>query len=241
MNFLTLARSALDLVYPRQCRVCHTGEGCDRFPFLCDDCFDGAPRLEPPCCEICSLPVPGRVDVPFDCPNCREGHMHFERAFAVMRFRGAVRHAIHELKYNRHVYWARPLLAWLTTGVDRKLARGEIDCITCVPLYPVRERERGFNQAWLLGEALGRHWQVPTVRGVLVRRRDTETQTHLNRTERIANMKNAFALGRDGVVKGKRILLVDDVLTTGSTTSECARILLKGGAASVLVFTLARG
>ena len=110
-----------------------------------------------------------------------------------------------------------------------------------VPLHPVRERERGFNQAWVLVEPLAAKWAVTCHRRALVRVRQTETQTHLNREERMMNLRGAFEVPRPAMVMGRRVLLVDDVLTTGSTASECARVLRRAGATSVLVFTLARG
>jgi ComF family protein len=145
------------------------------------------------------------------------------------------------LKYGHQGYWSRVLQRWLLEGVDPLLNHSDADVVLPVPLHPVRERERGFNQAWLLADALARSWRIPTHRRALIRVRQTETQTHLDREERMANLRGAFAVRRPDAVAGRRVLLMDDVLTTGSTASECARILREAGARSVLVLTLARG
>ena len=158
-----------------------------------------------------------------------------------MRFRGAVRDAIHRLKYSRQFYWGDILQYWLLQGTDSLLNLTQIDAALPVPLHPLRERERGCNQAWVLLEALAKNKKIPCYKHALVRIRSTETQTHLDRQERIENLQNAFAVRQPELITHKRILLVDDVLTTGSTTSECSRVLRRAGATSVLVFTLARG
>ncbi len=238
---MSLARSALDLVYPRQCRLCGETRGCGQFSFLCDDCFTGASRLQPPWCEICGFPFSGEVSTPFQCPNCSEMKLNFDKAVAVMRFRGVVRLAIHGLKYSQQTYWFKVLRAWLHAGADALVDRSQIDCVIPIPLYPRRERERGFNQAWLLLQSITQKWKITSHRYALARVRETETQTHLDRQERMINLRGAFEVRQAGVVYGKRVLLVDDVLTTGSTANECSRVLREAGATSIFVFTLARG
>ncbi len=237
----SLARTALDLLYPRQCQVCGDSLHCRAFPFLCDVCFGAVVRLPGPCCEVCGLPFHGDMFHKASCPNCTEMDLHFDRARALLRFHGVARQAIHGLKYLRQLHWSRVLQAWQADGVGAVVDRAEVDVVMPVPLHPVRERERGFNQAWVLVEPLAHMWRIASHRRALVRVRQTETQTHLNRAERMSNLRGAFEVRRPEVIAGRRVLLVDDVLTTGSTTSECARVLREAGATSVLVFTLARG
>lgn len=241
LAFQAMCRTTVDLLYPRQCRVCGETGRCGRFPFLCDDCFAGAKRLQPPWCEICALPFHGSLTGIARCPNCGDRKLHFDQARAAMHFRGPVRHAVHGLKYEHQLYWSQALCAWLLETPPPGWNLRGVDVIMPVPLHPVRERERGFNQAWLLARAFSKHWKIPVHRHGLVRARKTETQTHLDRDERRLNLHGAFRAPSPRIVSGKRVLLMDDVLTTGSTTSECARILREAGATSVLVFTLARG
>lgn len=235
----TMWQTAVDLVWPRQCQICGNTSECDSYPFLCKSCYGQAAHLSGPSCQICGLPFRGVVDSLASCPNCKEMQVHFDRAIAVMRFCGPVRYAIHELKYSGRIHWSRPMLKWFMQGDEREIQN--VDIIIPVPLHAVRERERGFNQARLLADGIGRARGLAVSGRALVRVRSTETQTHLNRRERLKNLLGAFRVEHPFDVEGRKILLVDDVLTTGSTASECARVLKEAGATSVLVFTLARG
>jgi ComF family protein len=129
---------------------------------------------------------------------------------------------------------------WLCTAFDDERLRGRhFDIIVPVPLHPTRLRERGFNQAGLLTELLSTRISIRCKR-VLKRIRYTTTQTALDRAERIENLHNAFRLRKNADVRGLHVLLIDDVLTTGSTLSECARVLKRAGAISVYAATAAR-
>jgi competence protein ComFC len=242
MNLLKTSISTLvDLLYPRQCQICGEVETCRRFSFLCDGCFDSAPRLNPPYCERCALPLPGAFSAPFRCPNCSEMSLHFSRAMAPLRFQGVVRRVIHAFKYSHQRYWSQVLSSWLVDEAKSWNLSAEVDVVVPVPLFATRERERGFNQAKLLTEDFVKAVRIPCEPRALVRVRETETQTHLDRAERLENLRNAFQVRNADSIEGKRVLLMDDVLTTGSTANECARVLQEAGATSVLVFTLARG
>ncbi|NUN94269.1 MAG: ComF family protein [Verrucomicrobiae bacterium] len=236
-----LWRAALDLVWPRQCQACGETRFCVRFAFLCDPCFVSATRLEPPWCERCGLPFAGLAGEGHECPNCRGAKLQFERARSAVRFRGVVRRALHGLKYEKEHFWAPAIEAWFLEGVARHLAGEQIHVVVPVPLHPARERQRGFNQAALLARALARQYRLPFEPRALERVRATKTQTHLDRAERQENLRCAFRVRRPAVVANRRVLLVDDVLTTGSTLSECAAVLRAAGATPALVLTLARG
>jgi competence protein ComFC len=238
---LELFRGAIDLVYPRQCLECGSLENCRNYSFLCDRCFKETAQIEPPFCELCAMPFHGEVLSSAECPNCREMKIWFDKAFAVMRFRGVVRNAIHSFKYSQQMYWGRVLQRWMSQGVERYPELHDVDLLLPVPLHSVRQRERGFNQASVLVNALERILQKSSCTKTLKRIRSTETQTHLDREERMQNLNGAFKVQNPKAVSGKRVLLIDDVLTTGSTVSECAKVLKHAGATSVLVFALARG
>lgn len=236
-----ILRSALDLVYPRQCQACGETRFCDRFAFLCDRCFASAPPLEPPWCDRCGLPFAGLAGNAVECPNCRGADLNFERARSAVRFRGVVRRAIHGLKYHGELFWIPALEAWFLAGAARHLEGEGVEVVVPVPLHAVRERERGLNQAALLARALARARGFPFEPRALERTRPTETQTHLDREERQRNLRGAFCVRRPRAIAGRRVLLVDDVLTTGSTLGECAATLRRAGAEPSLALTLARG
>lgn len=154
---------------------------------------------------------------------------------------GIVRDLIHRFKYGGEV-WVGALLAdFLTQGLrDPRLKGRSFDAVVPVPLHPLRRREREFNQAEVLSRELARKNNLAFCEA-LERLRYTVTQTHFDRRRRMQNLRDAFGLRRNAPVQGKDLLLVDDVLTTGSTLDECARVLLTAGARSVRALTVARG
>jgi len=159
---------------------------------------------------------------------------------AAYRGRGIVRQIIHDFKYGRQVHLRHLVARWLYAAFDdERLRERKFDIIVPVPLHPTRRRERGFNQAGLLSELLSARISIQC-KGVLKRIRYTTTQTALDRAERIENLHNAFRLRKNADVRGLHVLLIDDVLTTGSTLSECARVLKRAGAISVYAAAAAR-
>ena len=145
-----------------------------------------------------------------------------------------------DFKYNRQIYLRHLVGSWLFAALDDERLRGRaFDAIVPVPLHPARERERGFNQSALLAQLLSAHMSV-RAKAVLERIRYTTTQTAFDRAERMQNLHGAFRLRKNADVRDLRVLLIDDVLTTGSTLSECARILKTAGACSVHAATAAR-
>ncbi|HEX4640287.1 MAG TPA: ComF family protein [Chthoniobacterales bacterium] len=159
---------------------------------------------------------------------------------AAYRSRGIVRKVLHQFKYGKQRHLRHPIACWLRESLgDPRLRGRHFDIIVPVPLHPARERERGFNQAALIAELLATSSAIPA-RPVLERIRYTTTQTAYDRAERMENLRGAFRLRKNRDVRGLRVLLIDDVLTTGSTLSECARVLRDAGAASVLAATAAR-
>jgi ComF family protein len=152
----------------------------------------------------------------------------------------SLRRAIHALKFDAMVSLAPPLGHQLVRAFRAHWPDGDIDLIAPVPLHRRRLRQRGFNQAFLLIAGWPVSGAVPIVRDLLVRLRATRPQTGLDRRQRRVNIKNAVAVRRPGQSTGRRVLLVDDVLTTGATADACARMLLRDGASRVDVLTLAR-
>ncbi len=228
----------LSLFYPATCVVC--SENIERSQYLCDTCRSRAPRIVAPFCAKCSEPFPGAITQTFNCANCENRTLHFDCAVAAYRSRGIVRRLVHQFKYSGQRYLRFPIAEWLgETMRDPRLDGRRFDVIVPVPLHPARERERGFNQATLLAERLGDSTGV-SLYPALERIRYTTTQTVHDRAERIENLRGAFRLRKNRDVRDLRVLLIDDVLTTGSTLSECARVLKAAGAVSVHAATAAR-
>ena len=192
------------------------------------------PPLEAPICPRCGrLEKSGRL-----CPTCRTAPLDVAPIRAVFLFEGAIRDVIHALKYRG----ARHVLTPLTQRIAEvwKYHRMESDLLVPVPLYAGREARRGYNQSTLFARALAGSIGVPVAEGLLVRVRNTQSQTRLNREERQRNVKDAFAYTLYTRLDGERVTLIDDVATTGATLQACAVVLLSNGVRSVNAFTLAR-
>jgi ComF family protein len=233
-----LLQSAVSLLYPPLCTIC--GGSIRAGKYLCDQCEIKAVRIFAPFCEKCSEPFEGAITSAFTCANCAHRKIYFDAAVAAYRGRGIVREVIHEFKYGRQIHLRHLIARWLSAALeDERLCGGRFDVIIPVPLHPTRQRERGFNQAAVLAELLGAQTSLP-VKPLLERTRYTTTQTALDRSERMENLHNAFRLRKNADVRGLRVLLIDDVLTTGSTLNECARVLKRAGAFSVHAAMAAR-
>src|SRR3954454_7889066 len=233
-----LFQAAVSLLYPAACAIC--GKNIRAGEYLCDGCEAKLSHIVAPFCETCSEPFEGSIHSAFTCANCAHRTIYFDSAVAAYRGRGIVREVIHQFKYARQIHLRDLVARWLRAALDDERLRDcNFDYVVPVPLHPARERERGFNQASLLSELLSAQTSIPS-KCVLDRVRYTTTQTALDRRQRIENLHNAFRLRKNVDVRGLHVLLIDDVLTTGSTLSECARVLKRAGAKSVHAVTAAR-
>lgn len=220
-------RALLDLLYPPRC------PGCGRLGALfCPACQARIEPLPTAVCHRCG----GPVRAPGLCETCRDTPSHLDAIFSAAVFAHPLRDAIHELKYNNGQALAAPLgqhmvTAWRTRGLSA-------DLIVPVPLHPSRQAERGYNQSALLARVLADAVGVPLDERLLRRERMTAHQVGLGRAERAQNVAGAFSCRGDAA--GVRVMLVDDVATTGATLEACAVALREAGAAGVAAFTLAR-
>ena len=238
-TFRTFLSTGLDLLYPRTCNAC--GEALLKEErALCWECRAGVTAIQFPFCSCCGRPVEGAVDTAYTCFACSEERPHYVSARSAVRLEGCAQSMVHDFKYRDALWLERELVQWMVAAADVHYADHSFDVIVPVPLHAVRLRERGYNQARLLAKGLGRRAGLRVDGSCLRRLKPTVTQTHLTGRERAHNVRGAFRAVSRRVAK-KRILLVDDVMTTGATLNECARALKEGGAASVYVLTLARG
>ena len=222
-----IGRAALDLFYPPRCVLCGAGG-----PFICTKCRDGLPRADGLRCDACWLP---KVDY---CFTCAERPLAFDRLRSVCRYEGQARSLVHKLKFGYQSCLAEPLAAEMQPLLAA--ADPDADLLVPVPMPGRRERERGFNQSHLLAKHIATRAGLPVVQA-LSRSRDSGTQVSSSTAEeRWRRVRGAFAIKQLDAIANRRIVLIDDVATTGATLDACARVLLDAGASSVSALTFAR-
>lgn len=235
-----LSEAALHFLYPAVCCICSAARARSEDGFICKACRSKVRPVVTPFCGRCGLPFSGTIDARFECSNCAEMKLRFDFARGAVKANDLIRDVIHRFKYQRHL-WLEPFLGGLLVeAATDELSGGAWDALVPVPLHAVKLREREFNQAELIARFLGRAINLPVADRILVRNEPTPTQTELSRAERLANVRRAFSLHRQADVRGRSFILIDDVLTTGATTSACAAVLKRAGAARVGVWTVAR-
>lgn len=232
----------LDAIYPRSCPIC--GGKSDRdMRYICWNCFSQLPFNSPdkPHCVRCGKIPDTEFDGDFLCEACRSSTPSYDLARTALPFHTAARDLIHTLKYKKGL-WVRNDLVDMLEGCARAhYDTDAIDLVVPVPLNQAKRRERGYNQAAELARDLAKRLKVPYSEYIMERTRYTSTQTHLTVTGRKSNVHHAFEVTDPSFVRARTVLIVDDVMTTGATLSECARILKSSGAWRVWALTIARG
>lgn len=233
--------AGLGFLYPPVCQFCKTNRATAKEGYVCRDCWTLVRFIRAPFCDRCGLPFEGDLTTIFECTNCRQMELHFTSARSAVVAKTLVLEAIHRYKYS-HSLWFEEFLADLLIREAAPALRGQgWDYLVPVPLHPLKRREREFNQAELLARRLGAATGIPVHTKLVQRTTATLTQTRLSREERATNMKDAFVVGQAVRLAGQKIVILDDVFTTGATTNACAKALRAAGAGDVCVWTVARG
>lgn len=223
----------LDLLFPRLCYKCRTKLAPEN-DVLCNECSAHLHFLE----KIC--PVCGEILSSGKCVKCGITDFHFDLARSLYNFDPLLQKLIHEFKYNEMTAISKFLAKEAAIYLDKYNPFSKIDYLVPIPLHRVKKRMRGFNQAELLTRHLAPLINCEHVPKLVVRNRFTTTQTKLNRSKRKQNVADAFMVNKRYIVKGKSILIMDDVFTTGATTNSISKMLKESGAAKVYVLTIAR-
>jgi ComF family protein len=233
-----IGRGLVDIVYPPACIACHAATAAPRM--LCAECWSRFRLIERPYCERLGTPFEIDSGAGLLSPAAVADPPTYERARAVARYDDIARLLVRRLKYGDRLDLAATLGAWMARA-GAELLR-DADLIVPVPLHRRRLTARRFNQAWLLADRVGRLSGVKADPFLLARRRHTRQQVGLTRAERLSNLSGAFHVPEEAKARimGLRVLLVDDVLTTGSTVNLAAKVLLRVGAKAVDVLVFAR-
>ncbi len=243
MSLLSAAQSIIEdisaVFFPPSCGLCDQPVR-DRDAIICGACRDCLISIPEPICEICGMPL--SADVPPVnpvCGACLSAPPPYSKARFGVVHAGNVRHALIGFKYYGQIHRRAALARILTERFDHYFSADNAEMIIPMPMHPRRLIERGFNQVVLLGESLERHTGISMCRTVLTKIRDTPPQVGLPRAQRVKNIKGSFGINGNERIRGKRVLLVDDVSTTGSTISEASKTLMHSGASRVEVIVLA--
>jgi len=227
----------LDFIYPQRCPVCQTALSSGR-ELMCQNCmfkFREKKRLLGPYCPSCKRQLPSLSD---GC-ECEESDQALEAVFSLGVYDEETEALIENFKYRRKRRLGAFLSELLSEGLLDSAKLPGADFIVAVPLHKRKLRERGFNQSKIIASQLSEKLGIPVLPDSVIRKRNTRSQTGLSREERRKNVKDAFKLTGKVDLEGRRLLLVDDVLTTGATVSECARTLKSAGAERIWGVTLA--
>jgi len=232
----------LDVLFPQECVYCE-GERQGGGPFLCGLCREDLVWVTRPFCDLCGRPAETGYDFPhqkFQCAVCRKNTPYFDRARSLGLYETVLKQLILCFKYGRQpgiVEEIEPLLQ-AYFAEEKENCRGFL--VVPVPLHAAKMKERGFDQSYLIAREVARAAGLPLDAGRLVRVRKTEPQAGMSKGDRLRNVRGAFRVTRPEEFRGRDILLVDDVFTTGATVNEAAKVLKQSGGRRVFVFTLAR-
>ncbi len=231
----------IDLVYPKVCLACKKKLAVSSVDkIVCVECWEKINKNTPPFCRRCGRQLKDKRLERNICHDCVKKPFHFDRAFSACSYDGVIKELIREFKYKKKDYLGATLSRLMIEFIkEYSLPMEVIDYIVPVPLHETRIREREFNQAHVLSSHIASEFRKELLHDGLIRHRPTRIQAELGGEERFLNVKGSFSVKKPAAIKAKNILLVDDVLTTGATSSEAACALKKDGANIVFVLTLA--
>lgn len=233
--------SLLDIIYPPRCHICMDFlNKSEVTPPICDTCSQGFKEISHPYCSICGIPFISKAGEDHLCGKCLLKKPHYDEIRAPYLYEGPIMDAIQRIKYSGRSYIANSLGLLLGEYARTWLDNAEEMILLPVPLHIKRMRRRGFNQSMILSKKINETLHANLDFITLERTRNTATQTGLKFKERLKNVKGAFEVINNLKIRGKDIILVDDVATTGNTINECARVLKKAGCKRVYGLVLAR-
>lgn len=240
MGFLRAASdNLLGLVFPSRCLICERPIDSSRRSPLCLEHFREIIPAEPPVCSKCGGKMFGESVESLVCEKCRSKTVYYDAGYSAYIYAAALRELIHLFKYAKRRYLQSFLGGLMLDYLREHAEMSQYNAIVPVPLHWWRYCWRGFNQAADLARPLSKQFRIPILKRSLRRVRYTRPQVGLSPDERKSNIRNAFKVSRPAKIAGKNLLLIDDVITSGATLNECARMLKGAGASGVTILTLA--
>lgn len=236
----SLLRGLKDIIYPKTCLACKDKLKEADEELICKRCCSQIKVNLPPFCVICGRHLEKENFNKNICPGCIRRKLHFDRAFSPCIYEGVAKKLIHEFKYEGKSNLARPLSRIMINFIkEYNIPLDYLDLIIPIPLHNARLREREFNQSEELGKYIAQEFNKKIDSKILLRHRRTKAQVELKDNQRALNVAGSFSVGKNIILDKRNLLLIDDVLTTGATSSEAALALKNAGAQTVFVLTLA--
>ena len=233
--FREIFETAVVFLYPANCRVCETSLEVTSLPYICATCWQDIQFLEPPWCDICGTP-----NVKGLCDECAVSPPPYGKLRSIALYQTTIRQAIRLFKFEKKRILAQHLIQLINARIPVDCAITEYDFILPVPIHKRRLRGRGFNQSTLLAKGIAQAAGVPILTDALVRHRHTMAQSSLGIDARQRNIIDAFKIRKPNVIRDKRILIIDDIITTGATFRAVVNELWKADPVEIDVLTLAR-
>jgi len=228
------------LFYPANCIFCRQGLDLEERSHACTSCIAQMPVLKQPLCAKCSVELAPYGPPRHLCNRCLREKTHYEKGVSIFRYEARAKQLIQRIKFGKKSWYLKAVRSHLRS-VETPLPFSSYDFVVPVPLERMKKREREFNQSRLIAALLKSEKRASLpIRDIIQKIKKTKPQSALHREERLQNLENAFRLKRGAQIKQKKILLVDDVMTTGATANECAKCLMEGGALRVDVLSLSR-
>lgn len=249
MTIKNMFQSWIAFIWPNYltCNSCEKELDASRKKFLCDACEEAIDLVEGPLCSACSKPVAPVYDqlrpYGYKCKACQENFTFVTKHAAYSHYEGPMKQILMALKYKGKTHHVPYLATCLAKAHDRHFKDTPIDFVVPVPIHAKRQRQRGYNQAALLAETLCKNHSALAYADMLDRIKATPKMKKLTRDQRILTLKDAIELkiAYNNAIKGKNILIVDDIYTTGTTLNACAKVLYEAGADRIYGLTLATG
>ena len=227
--------TAIVFLYPAECRVCEEFLGVTSVPYICNNCWQDIQFLQPPWCDICGTPGVNGL-----CDACAISPPRYGKLRSIAFYQTTLQEAIHLFKFEKKKVLAKHLTWLINAHIPTDCRIAEYDFVLSIPIHKKRLQERGFNQATLLANGIVEAKGVPILTDMLVRKRHTVAQSSLDREARQQNIVGAFEVRNPDIISGKRLLVIDDVFTTGATIREAVSELWTADPAEIDVLTLAR-
>ncbi len=239
-DFQYFFRHFINIVYPVFCAVCACNINENPGIGICESCLKKIQVNVSPFCPECGFKINAISQSKQPCVFCKDTHYNFDRALNVCGYQGIAKTCIHLFKYKRKIALGVILADIMTRFLKEHATISEIDIVSAVPLHSSKIRERGFNQADIFAVRISDSLKLAYSSNNLCRVRKTRSQFSLNKKQRAENLAEAFTCKDAKQFRGKSVLLIDDIFTTGATFNECARVLKQAGARRVIAVSMAR-